>query len=86
VFFGDPAQTTNVTETFAGNSASHVTGSFYFPKQTVSLSGNGSFSSPTGCFQIVAQDVIDTGNGTLSDGCIGTGVLPIGGAATALVE
>lgn len=90
VFFGDPAQTTNVTETFAGNGTNHVTGSFYFPNQTVSLAGNGSFSSPNGCFQIVAQDIVDSGGGTLSDGCVGTGVILGGGSpgtsALALVE
>ena len=86
VFFGDPAQTTNVTETFAGNGTDHVTGAIYFPNQTVSLSGNGSFSSPSGCFEIIAQDVIGTGNGTLSDGCIGEGLPPIGGSVAQLVE
>jgi Flp pilus assembly protein TadG len=81
VFYADPANTTNQIENFAGNSNNHVTGSFYFPHQTVSLSGNGGFSSPNSCFQIVALDVVDSGNGTLSNGCIGSGVVPIGGSA-----
>jgi Flp pilus assembly protein TadG len=80
VFYGDPANTTNQIENFAGNSTNHVTGSFYFPHQTASLSGNGGFSSPNGCFQIIAFDIIDSGNGTLSNGCVGSGVVPIGGS------
>ena len=86
VFYGDPANTTNQTETFAGNNASNVTGAFYFPHQTVTLAGNGSFSSSNGCFQIIALDIVDTGNGTLSDGCVGNGGVPIGGSSTKLVE
>jgi hypothetical protein len=54
----------------------------------VSLSGNGGFSSPNGCFQIIALNIVDSGGGSLSNGCLATGGLPIGGSATAsrLVE
>src|SRR5262249_21157142 len=37
VFFGDPANTTNQSETFSGQGTNLLTGAIYFPNQTVAL-------------------------------------------------
>jgi Flp pilus assembly protein TadG len=90
VFYGDPAQPVSqgATEIFSGQSNNSITGAFYFPTQTTQLSGKGSWQPPTpgGCFEIVAQTIKFNGNADMSDGCVGTGVLSIGGSPTKLVE
>jgi hypothetical protein len=82
VFFQDRTAPNSGTNTISGNGTVTITGAYYFPKQTVSISGNGVSASP--CTELVANIVIDTGNGVFSNNCSSVG-LP-GSTVTQLVQ
>jgi hypothetical protein len=81
IFFQDRVNApTSGTNTFAGGGSMHFTGAMDFPRQTVSLSGGGTWSSP--CTQIIAQSVTVSGTGNLHNSCAGVGILPAGGGGS----
>jgi len=85
VFFGDRAQPTGATESFAGNGSVTLNGYIYFRNETVSIAGNGVSSST--CLQIVALNIIATGNGTLTNSsCNSIGAGGSSSSAIRLVE
>ena len=74
LFFGDPAATSG-SNTFDGDSSSHLTGSLYFPHQSVAYQGN--YSGANGCTQVVADTVQWTGSSTISVNCSAAGMSAI---------
>jgi Flp pilus assembly protein TadG len=77
LFYGDPSNTSSVSNKFNGTAGSKLTGALYFPTQDVSYLGN--FSGTSGCMQIVAKTVQWTGNTTMSVNCSSYGMknLPV---------
>jgi hypothetical protein len=80
VIFSDTSTTGGVA--FSGNSLDlTIEGTFYFPNQTVSISGQAKFE-PTACTQVVAKIFSTSGLGTFSNGCLPFGGTGIGGGST----
>jgi len=84
VFFQDRNAPTNGIDHFDGGAGQGITGTLYFPQQSVYFSGGT--SSNTKCIQVIAWDLTLDGNSTLEANCAGTGVLAIGGGQSAMVE
>ena len=70
LFIDNPASAGSIT--FNGSASSHMTGTLYFPTQSVTYSGN--FSGANGCTYIVANTVEWTGNATFSSDCSAYGM------------
>jgi hypothetical protein len=84
VFFGDRNAPLSKTSNFGGGATVNITGSIYFPTQTVTFS-NG-ISNPSGCIQLIAGKIRFTGGAQFKSNCSNTGVSAIGATATTLVE
>ncbi|MBI1212239.1 MAG: hypothetical protein GC190_12305 [Alphaproteobacteria bacterium] len=84
LFYGD-RNSPDVDHKFNGNASSKMTGSIYFPSQTVEFLGN--FSGSNGCMRIVARAIDFTGSSTLNSDCTAYGInnMPLPGKVT-LVE
>ncbi|HWU49460.1 MAG TPA: pilus assembly protein TadG-related protein [Asticcacaulis sp.] len=79
LFFGSRSNASSASVTVNGASSSVMTGAIYFPKQTVSYTGD--FSGANGCTQLVARTVQWSGNASLAADCSAYGmtILPVGG-------
>ncbi len=77
--------TASVTQEFGNNAILNITGALYFPNQIVEFDNNGAINGPI-CAQVIARIVQMQNNATLNDNCLGTGVLPISGPNSVLVE
>lgn len=77
--------TATATQTFSNNVNVNVQGVFYFPEGTVNFNNNAA-TTTSRCTLIVAKYINISNNATLNNDCAGTGVLPIGGGASKLVE
>jgi hypothetical protein len=84
VFFQDRNAPANGNNRFGGGAGQSITGTLYFPQQSVFFSG-GTVSNTT-CIQLIAWDLTLDGNTTLEADCAGTGVLAIGGGQSVMVE
>lgn len=73
LFFKDRDAPSSFNDTFNGGASGSFLGAIYMPSQTVTLSGNSSFT--TDCLQIVARTVVMTGNTKITNNC------PVGSAA-----
>jgi hypothetical protein len=83
VFFGDRNAPASNSNSLQGGSTLALTGVMYFPSQLVIFS-NGT-SNPSGCTELIAGTMQFTGGATFSNNC-STGVLPLNGGASLLVE
>lgn len=83
--FQDRAAATGVENKINGGATQKVRGAIYFPNQRVVYTG-GASTDAAGCTQLLAAEVAFLGNSILGIQCEGTGVRPVGGAATSLVE
>ena len=83
VFFGDRNAPASNSNSLQGGSTLALTGVMYFPSQLVIFS-NGT-SNPSGCTELIAGTMQFTGGATFSNNCA-TGVLPLNGGASLLVE
>ena len=83
-FFGDRNGPLNNTSTFGGGAALKITGAIYFPSQSVTFD-NG-ISNPSGCTQLIAGYIKFSGGARFQNNCANTGISPIGGSTTQLVE
>jgi Flp pilus assembly protein TadG len=72
--------TATTSESIGGNGTLKVTGAIYFPKQTLTIAGNGTSGSAT-CTQIIANELDFTGNASLQNNCASTGVKSFGGSS-----
>ena len=71
LFYKDRDSQSSVNDVFNGGASGSFLGAIYMPSQTVTFSGNSSFT--TDCLQIVARNVIITGNTTITNNCpVGT--------------
>ncbi len=70
--------------TFSNNVVVNITGAIYFPNQILNFSNN--FSPGVKCTQIIARIIYFANNVYLDHDCAGTGVKPIGGTSSQLVE
>lgn len=84
VFYGDRGGPVSNTSDFGGGALLNITGSIYFPTQTVSF--NNGISNPSGCTQLIAGVIQFTGGAQFKNNCANTGVSPIGGSKVTLVE
>ena len=84
IFFGDRNGPLSNTSNFGGGAALNLTGSIYFPSQTVIF--NNGISNPSGCTQLIAGKIQFTGGARFMNNCASTGVVSVGGATVALVE
>ena len=84
VFFGDRDGPLNNTSTFGGGAALNITGAIYFPSQSVTFD-NG-ITNPSGCTQLIAGYIKFAGGARFQNNCANTGISPIGGSTTQLVE
>ena len=85
LFFGDRTNNGSVTNTFNGDAASRLTGSLYFPSESVTYTGN--FSGQNGCTYVVADTVTWSGSTNFSVDCTAQGMAKIPARnAIALVE
>lgn len=76
---------TGISQVFANNTTLAITGTLYFPHQTVSLSNNG-MTAPGGCSQVIARKVQILNNVRMDNNCAGTGVRPMGSSPSRIVE
>lgn len=70
-----------------GNSGTVITGAIYFPKQQITLTGNGTME--TSCMLMVIKRIVFNGNGStmnLRKNCFGTGASPFEGQAVRLIS
>ena len=77
--------TASVTQEFSNNTTLNITGALYFPNQILEFANNTVIDSPV-CTQVIARIIQFQNNATLNNNCSGTGVIPIGGASSLLVE
>lgn len=83
VMYQDRRATAN-TNRINGNSASRVTGAFYFPKQDVLFNGTTGMQSE--CIQIVSRRITMSGNSSITNNCpVGYGANDNPGARVRLV-
>jgi hypothetical protein len=83
--FGKRDGTANRTHTFSNNTQLNVQGVIYFPNQIVKFLNNGVTGSSR-CTQVIARIIEIDNNVRLDNGCAGTGVKPIGGGLSQLIE
>lgn len=67
LFYQDRRAETGTTNRINGNSASHLQGAFYFPRQNLDFNGNSGMT--TDCVQFVGSRVTFSGNSTISNSC-----------------
>ena len=76
---------TTKVQSFANNERLNVTGTIYFPHQTVEFDNNG-MTGGGGCTHIIANKLRVMNNAELDNNCSGTGVKMIGVGQSKLVE
>lgn len=81
----DPASAPGSQIIFNGGSTQAYTGALYFPNHQLVMNGGTTVVSG-GCTQLVADSYIINGGVRLETSCTGTGVKPIGGSPTKLLE
>ncbi len=69
ILFYQDSRAPSGLNSFSGNSTSKLSGSLYFPKQTVKFTGNSGMN--TNCLRIVARTLAFTGNGSVTSNCSG---------------
>lgn len=77
LFYKDRDAPASYNDVFNGGASGSFLGAIYMPSQTVTLTGNSTFT--TDCLQIVARKVVMTGNTTITNDC------PVGTAADTFV-
>ena len=77
LFYKDRDAPSSFNDVFNGGASGSFLGAIYMPSQTVTLSGNSSFT--TDCLQIVSRKVVMTGNTTITNDC------PVGGASDSFI-
>lgn len=84
LFYQDRRALDSGSNLINGNSTSFIQGAIYFPKQTLSFSGNSGMS--TSCLQLVGKRVSFSGNTTISNNCpSNSGASAFDGSALRLV-
>lgn len=83
LFFQDRAAPHSQTNNLQGGTSLTMTGSLYFPSQSVTYS-NGTTSN-SACTQLVAWRLDFKGGASFNSNCANTGVRPIGGAASSKI-
>jgi hypothetical protein len=81
-FLGTRSGTPSQTQTFSNNTILNIKGAIYFPSQTIEFDNNGS-TTPGGCTQVIGRIIQINNNVELDRNCVGTGVKPITGSASA---
>ncbi len=84
-FFGSRSATSTIQQVFGNNVLLKITGVIYFPNQIINFYNN-STTAKTQCTQLIGRIVNLSNNVYLNNDCAGTGVLPIGGPSSKLVE
>jgi hypothetical protein len=84
-FFGSRSGTSSVVQRFSNNATMNIQGVVYFPNQIIQFENNGT-TSHGGCTQVIGRIVRVSNNVWLNEDCVGTGVKPIGGSVTQLIE
>ncbi len=85
VFYSRPTNTSTITQGFLNNAEMTIVGAMYFPSQILRLANNA-VTAPGRCTQIIARKIIFDNNVQFNSSCNDTGVLPIGGLGSKLVE
>ena len=67
LFYQDRRATSGLTAKINGNSGSTIQGALYFPKASLTYTGNTGMH--TDCMQMVAKNVTFTGNAGISNTC-----------------
>ena len=67
LFYKDRNAPSTYNDVFNGGASGHFLGTIYMPSQTVTLSGNSSFT--TDCMKLVARNVVMTGNTSITNNC-----------------
>ncbi len=83
--FGKRTGTPTVNQEFANFVTAKILGAIYFPNQIVSFDNDVTIT-PSGCTQVIARIINFNNDAQLDNNCAGTGVLPIGGTPSRLVE
>jgi hypothetical protein len=83
-FFQNRNAPVSDTNTFGGGATQSITGTLYFPEQTLNFGGGA--AANTTCIQVIARVLALVGNATLMANCAGTGVLAISGGQSVMVE
>jgi hypothetical protein len=84
-FFGLRTATKTVQQSFSNNTVLNVTGAIYFPNQIVNF-GNNSQTGGARCTQLIGRIINISNNVYLDHSCTGTGVKPVNGTSSQLVE
>lgn len=84
VFFQDRKAPAGLAFKLNGGSTQNFDGALYLPEAAVTFAG-GSATSVKGCTQLIADTISFSGNSNFSLNCDGSGIKPLGSAAT-LVE
>ena len=84
-FYSRPTNTSTITQGFLNNAAMTIVGALYFPSQILQIANN-TVTTPGRCTQIIARKIIFENNVQFNSSCNDTGVLPIGGLGSKLVE
>lgn len=77
--------TPTVSQVFGNNAMLNIVGALYFPNQILHFSNNGIVGT-SHCTQVIARIIDIDNNVYLDNDCAATGVTPIGGSETTLVE
>ena len=85
VIFGKRDGTASVEHTFSNNASMDLQGVVYFPNQVISFQNNGTTGTAQ-CTQVIGRIINVRNNVELDNNCVGTGVRPIGGGLSDLVE
>ena len=71
LFYKDRDSPSSNNDVFNGGASGHFLGAIYMPSQSITLSGNSSFT--TDCLQLVARKIEMTGNTSITNNCpVGT--------------
>jgi len=83
--FSSRTATPTVNQEFANTTTAKIVGALYFPNQIVSFDNNVTIT-PSGCTQVIARIINFDNDAELDSNCAGTGIQPIGGSPSHLVE
>lgn len=83
--FGKRDGSANVHQTFSNNTSMDIQGVIYFPNQIIDFENNGTTGAAQ-CTQVIGRIINIRNNVELDNNCAGTGVKPIGGGLSNLVE
>ena len=84
-FLNSRSATSTIQQTFGNNVTLNILGIVYFPNQTINFNNN-STAAKTRCTELIGRIVNLSNNVYLNNDCAGTGVLPIGGSSSKMVE